>query len=131
MRNRLDELELQLKNEKESNYVLKQDLRRTEQTCEQLKREIEYLKKQLSTNNEPFFTKTDDDILKLKAIHNAEMREKEKEISALRQELEGVQTPLTETDFYTKVAVLKEEIKKKDAQINTYQQQINQGKNVE
>lgn len=126
LRNRLDELELQLKNEEESNRVLRQDLRRTEQTCEQLKREIEQLKKQLSINNEPTFATTDEEIIKLKAIHNAQIRAKEKEIAALRQELEAVKTPLTESDLYTKVAVLKEEIKKKNAEINAYQQQMNQ-----
>lgn len=126
MRNRLDQLELQLKSEQEQNRVQKQDLYRTEKTCVQLKREIEQLKKRLSINDEPTFANTDEEIIKLKACHNHEMRAKEKEIAALRKEIESVKTPLTETDLYTKIAVLKEEIKKKDAEINAYQQQMNQ-----
>ncbi|MER2107072.1 MAG: hypothetical protein ABS949_09035 [Solibacillus sp.] len=124
MKNRLDELELQLQSEQKENRSLKQNLTRAEQKIEAHTTEIECLKK--VQRPEQSAISSDEEVIKIQAIHKAEQRAKEKEIETLRQELQEAKALMTETGLYMELATLKKELKSKDTMITTLNEQIEQ-----
>ncbi|MFJ8234193.1 hypothetical protein ACIQ34_00450 [Ureibacillus sp. NPDC094379] len=129
MTKRLDEVELQLAEEKKRNKKLlstnEQLLQQENEEVNRLHQQIRELEVQISTQ---FSTElpVDDEIIQLQAIHKSQMREKDEQIRQLQSELEMFKEGLDDKGLYMQMASLKQELKQKAHQIAMQEEQIQQ-----
>lgn len=114
--------------EQKENLILKEKLQNESAKIPVYKAEIDYLKNQLRTiEMDKAMTSVDEDTqIKQQAIYKAELRVKDREIEALREELQTLQKVSSEHSLYLEFSALKQEVKKQQQIIETQQIQIEQ-----